>query len=114
MKGNVETPGNGLSWYGVMGLPVNLGIEVIAIGIEVPASNTNDRVIVGAINDLHVPNCRIAGETTSLFVEVESQPGFRFFSRRHRAADWRRGGYEVLAWWVRGSVGHEYIEILKL
>ena len=72
MKRNVKALGNGLSWDRVMGFPVNFGIEIVAIRIEVPASKTNDRIIVGSIDDLHIPNRGIASETTSLFVEMES------------------------------------------
>lgn len=114
MKGNVEAPGNGLSRDRVMGFPMNLGIEVVASRIEVPASNTNDCILVGTIDNLHIPNRGITSEASSLFVEVESQTSFRFFSCLHRAADWGWGAYEVIPWWVRSSVRYKLIKVLKL
>ena len=114
MKRNVEAPGNELSLYRVMCLPTNLGVEVIAVGIEMPASNANDSILGGRVDNLHVANCRIAAEATSLFIEVESQPGLRFFSRLHHTANWCWRPYEVIAWRVRGSMRHQLIKILKL
>lgn len=114
MKGNVEAAGNELSWYRVMCLPMNLGVEIVAIGIEMPASNTYDRILGGSVDDFHVANCRIATEATLLFVEVESQPGLRFFSCLHHAANWCWGPYEVITRGIRGSVRHQLIEILNL
>lgn len=114
MKGNVETLGDGLPRYRIMSLPLNLCIKVVAIGIEVPPSNTNDRILVGAVDNLHVTNRRITNKSISLFIEVESQPGFRFFSRLHGAADWCRRAYKVIAWWVRSSMRYKFIKVLKL
>ena len=72
MKGNVKTLGNRLSRCKVMGLPLDLGVEVVPIRIIVPASNTNYGIFVGIIDDLHVPDCRVAREATSLFIKMES------------------------------------------
>lgn len=72
MESNLETTGSRLSRFKFMGLPVNLGVKVVAIQIEMPASNTNNRIFVRSINNLHVANSKIATEANSLFVEVES------------------------------------------
>jgi hypothetical protein len=55
-----------------MGLPMNLAVKVVPIGIEMPTSNTNDRILVGTIDDFHIANGGIAKEAASLFVEVEN------------------------------------------
>lgn len=114
MKFNVKVPGDGLARDRIMGLPVDLSIEVVAGRIEVPASNTDDGILVGTVDDLHIPNCGIAGESTSLFVEVKFQTCFRFFSCFDSPTDWGWGAHEIFARWVRCSVIYKLVEILKL
>ncbi|RDW59189.1 hypothetical protein BP5796_12113 [Coleophoma crateriformis] len=116
MHGNIEGSGNARQQLGsrIMGLPRDFGIEVIPVGVKVPASNADDGVFVVAIDDLHVPDGRIANEASSLFVEVEGQSGFRFFFRLYWAADGDREPGQVLAWRVSGRMRRQFIKVLEL
>jgi hypothetical protein len=72
MKRDVKTAGNWLSRDEDMGLPMDLIVKVVSIGIEMPASNAHNKIFVGTIDDFHIANRRISKEATSLFVEVEN------------------------------------------
>ena len=72
MKSNVEAVGYRLFRFKVVGLPMNLGIKIVAIRIEMPASKTNNRILIGSIDNLHIANCRIVTKTALLFIEVKS------------------------------------------
>lgn len=71
MERQVEAPGNWPAPGRIVCLPVDLGIKAVASGVEMPASNADDRIIVGTINDLHVAHCGVAAETTSLLVKMK-------------------------------------------
>lgn len=114
MKRNIEARGNRLSGKRIVRFPRNLAVKVVTVGIKVPPRDTNNRILPGAIDHLHVPHRRIAQKPTALLVKVEGQARGRYCGCRHRAADGRRGPDEVFAWWVRRSVGDEFVEILKL